>query len=78
MTGYFEQVIFPPKPKPVVVPTVISGPIFISETKARALFETILCGKKGSWISMVECIGCNMSNKTLEELLEDNVGCVGD
>lgn len=76
--GYFEQIIFPPKPKSVVVHTVVSNPIVMSETKARAMFETIHCVKRSSWISMVECIGCNMGNKTLEELLEDNVGCVGD
>ena len=77
MSEYFEQVIFPPKPKPVVVP-VVSRPIVMSEIKARAIFETIHCIKKDGWISMVECIGCNIGNKTLEELLNDGVGCVGD
>ena len=76
MTSYFRQIVFPQKPKPVVVaPTSSVG--VMTETKARAMFETVYCSKKDGWFSMIECINCPMANRTLEEIMEDGIGCMG-
>lgn len=73
MVKYFKQIIFPPKPKPIIPDIVV-----MTSIKARAMFETVYCYKQDKWFSMVECVGCRQSNKTLEEILEDGVGCMGD
>jgi len=75
MTGYFKQIIFPPKPKPAIPEKNIT---VMTSIKARAMFETVYCYKQDKWFSMVECIGCRQSNKTLEEILEDGIGCLGE
>lgn len=77
MTSYFEQIIFPPKPK-AVISTTNTEVVIMSDVKARVMFETIYCYKQDKWFSMVECIGCRQSNKTLEEIMEDGVGCMGE
>lgn len=82
MTSYFREIIFPPKPKPVA--SISSYPIAgrlpgnINELKARAMFETVYCGKKDKWFSMVECVKCKEGNRTLEEIIDDDIGCFGE
>jgi hypothetical protein len=75
MTGYFKQIIFPPKP--IIIPTTEKSVVVITDVKARAMFETVYCYKQDKWFSMVECIDCRQSNKTLEEIMEDGIGCMG-
>jgi len=79
MPGYFEQIIFPPKPKPVVTerPSIRESSN-IDDVKARAMFEHVYCSKKDAWFSMLECINCGEANRKLEEIMEDGVGCIGE
>lgn len=72
--SYFRQLIFPPLLKPVVIERSVAT----TDIKARAILETIYCIKNDKWLSMVECINCKHASKTLEEILEFGVGCMGD
>lgn len=36
---------------------------------------TVYCGINKDWVSLVTCIGCKENTRTLEELLQDEVGC---
>lgn len=72
---YFKEIVFSPIFKEVVVPTIIQLSKTMNVLKARAIFEYINCDRKNGWHSMVDCINCQVSNKTLEELLEDGIGC---
>jgi len=78
MPEYFRQIIFPPKPKPVSPRVVTPDHSRLTELKARAMFEQVYCAKKDGWFSMLECIDCGEANRTLEEIMEDNIGCVGE
>lgn len=76
MSVYFKEIIFPRKEKVKIIPPSSKERITgMNEAKARALFETVYCGKKGGWFSMVECIGCVQATKKLEEILETDIGC---
>ena len=70
MSNFFREVIFPAKPKVEVVS-------YIPETDYRGMtiFDTVWCTPKKQWISLMECIDCDIGNKTLREILEDDQGC---
>jgi hypothetical protein len=69
---YFEEVIFPSLPKQI-------SPAVLNHSNASInIFERIYCGKKLGWFSLIECVQCPMKNKTLEEILENDVGCTGE
>ncbi len=79
MPEYFRQIIFPSKPKPVVTSRIVSSNTgSMDELKARAMFEQVYCSKKDAWFSMLECINCGEANRTLEEIMGDNIGCIGE
>ena len=75
MSGYFKEIIFPRKERVQVISSPSPSITGMTETNARAMFEVVYCGKKSGWYSMVECVGCTQANKTLEEILENEVGC---
>ncbi len=78
MPEYFEQIIFPPKPTPVVLDKPTRESSNINDIKNRAIFEHVYCSKKDAWFSMLECINCGEANRKLEEIMEDGIGCIGE
>ncbi len=62
------QIIFPQKPKPPVE-------VVISNIKTNLMFSLIFCTKKDDWVSMICCVKCKCAERTLEEIMSDNVGC---
>ncbi len=79
MPGYFSQIVFSPKPKPEVVESDAQpeSPA-MDDLKIRAMFETVFCSKKDNWISMITCITCLEANRSLADIMEDNIGCIGE
>ena len=79
MPSYFRQIIFPPNPTRVIVaPTTAKNETRYgtTEIQTRALFEYVHCLKKNEWFSMIKCLTCPEATKTLEEIMENNIGCL--
>jgi hypothetical protein len=71
MPEYFQEIIFPPLPKPEVKIAPQNTNLIASN-----MFERIYCHPKLGWYSFVECVHCNCKTKSLEEILESKVGCI--
>lgn len=70
MSKFFREVIFPVKIKEAV--SLVSSE---RDNRGMLIFDTIWCKPKGGWVSLVECIDCNIGIKTFREILEDESGC---
>jgi len=73
----FTQTIFPP----VKQSSVKTFNFNLSDTTKKdddELIHEIYCGLQMNWVSMVECIDCKNNTRTLEQILEDEVGCWND
>lgn len=66
----FNEVVFP---KVVKEQSTLTK--YITPAKGRLIFECLYCNIKQDWISMVECIECPTATRTLEELMDDFIGC---
>jgi len=79
----FFQTIFPPVKKE---PTkLISFDVPKPEKNSSCGIDefgdvgaTIYCGMVKDWVSLVACISCTVSNRSLEDILQDEFGCFPD
>jgi len=65
----FKEIIFPQKIK--------IEKTSVEKQTLNLMFETVFCKKYNTWVSMVRCVNCPISERTLEDILIDGEGCNG-
>lgn len=73
----FTQTIFPPLEKKSIQSFNFNVPN-ITNQKDDELIHEIYCGIQMNWVSMIECVDCKNNTRTLEQILDDELGCYVD
>ncbi len=74
----FTQIIFPPKPKPIVPAIVRPATSYhpaTSRTSGAYDQDQVFCDMKGNWRPMVDCLACKKPTKPLKIILLTGLGC---
>jgi hypothetical protein len=77
MMETFTQIIFPPKPKPIIVEAVKETGMIVykSENGSRYVPDTIYCSTKCGMVLLVNCVRCDHPTESLETILTTGMGC---